>query len=275
MRVEHDGIGWWVEVTGEGPPLVLLHGFSEGIAPWRPLIERLAVYRRVVAVELLGHGASDAPRQVEPYRLDRVLAALDRILEHLRIERFRLLGYSLGGRIALHWALAVPERIEALVAVSASPGIDDPAERETRREADEALAARIEEIGIEAFAAYWEGQALFAGERALPEEERRRLRTARLAHSPAGLAGVLRGLGQGALPPLRRRLRELAMPVGWIVGENDEKYVRIAGACARENPRIRVTVVPGAGHAVHREAPERFLEAVERFLSEERVGRQG
>src|SRR6185503_14272 len=132
---------------------------------------------------------------------------------------FTLGGYSMGGRIALHTALTLgPEIVTRLVLVGASPGLADPAERAARRAADDALAARIETLDIEAFAREWGAQPLFAGQ---PERVAAAAHADRLRNTPAGLAGALRGLGTGVMQPLWDRLPELSIPVTLIVGARD------------------------------------------------------
>jgi len=174
-------------------------------------------------------------------------------------EPCTLVGYSMGGRIALYTALALPGDVERLVLVGASPGLADAAEREARRRADEALADRIETIGAEAFADEWGAQELFAGQ---PERVAAAAHADRLRNTATGLAAALRGLGTGAMPSLWERLGELAIPVTLIVGERDAKFRAIAGRMASALPDCRVEVVPGAGHAVQLERPEAVAAAI-------------
>ena len=130
--------------------------------------------------------------------------------------------------------------------VGASPGIADPAERAARRAADEALAARIEGMDIEAFAREWGAQPLFAGQ---PERVAAAAHADRLRNTPAGLAAALRGLGTGAMEPLWERLGELTIPVTLVTGERDEKFHALAETMLARLPDARHVVVPGAGHA--------------------------
>ena len=131
--------------------------------------------------------------------------------------------------------------------ISASPGLADAGERAARRAADEALADRIEAIGVEAFAREWAAQPLFAGQ---PPEVAAAAHADRLRRSAGELAAQLRGLGTGVMPSLWERLGELPMPVSAVVGERDTKFRAIA-----ERMGFPVAVVPGAGHAVQLEAP--------------------
>ena len=151
---------------------------------------------------------------------------LDRLEALGPAARSRSCGYSMGGRLALALALRTPERVRRLVLVSASPGLADADERAARRRADEALADRIEAIGVEAFAREWAAQPLFAGQ---PARVAAAAHADRLRRTAAEHAAQLRGLGTGVMPPLWERLGELAMPVTLVVGERDAKFRAIAG----------------------------------------------
>ena len=177
----------------------------------------------------------------------------------LGTEPFELVGYSMGGRLALHVALALPERVRRLVLIGASPGIADPAARAERRAADERLADEVEPMTIEAFARRWAQTAVLADQ---PAAVQAAVQADRLRNTPAGLAAALRGLGTGALPSLWERLGELVVPVELVVGERDAKFQAIAEEMAAALPQARVHVVSGAGHAVHLEAPRAVAELI-------------
>ncbi len=230
--------------------VVLLHGFTHTGASWEPVVAALG--REAVAPDIRGHGSASA---VEPVTLAAVLSDLRATAPPM----FTLVGYSMGGRIALHTALALKERVERLVLVGASPGIADDLEREERLRADLALADEIETSTIGEFAARWAETPVLAGQ---PASVRARVEEDRLRNTPAGLARALRGLGTGALPPLWVRLGELTMPVALVVGERDEKFSAIAFRMAGAIERSEVVVVAGAGHAVHLEAPAAVAEII-------------
>jgi 2-succinyl-6-hydroxy-2,4-cyclohexadiene-1-carboxylate synthase len=178
-----------------------------------------------------------------------------------------VLGYSLGGRVALHYAVAAPERVAALILIGASPGIPDEAERRARREADEALARDIERDGVAAFVDRWERLPLFASQATLPAEVRASLRAQRLRNSPTGLANSLRGMGAGSQPSLWDRLPGLHVPTLLIAGELDAKYCDLARKMAAAMPAARLALIPRAGHAAHLEQPAALATAVHDFFS--------
>ena len=229
------------------PTVVFLHGFTHTGRSWHPVIAALGERYWSVADDIRGHG--DASERV-PVSLEAVIEDVDAAAGP---ERYTLVGYSMGGRIALHVALAAGDRVERLVLIGASPGIADEGERSARRRADEKLAGEIERSSIEEFARRWAQTPVLAG---LPPAALDAAHADRLRSTPAGLARGLRGLGTGALPPLWERLGELAMPVTLAVGERDEKFRGIAAEMAVGIPRAPVVIVPGVGHAVHLEAPD-------------------
>jgi 2-succinyl-6-hydroxy-2,4-cyclohexadiene-1-carboxylate synthase len=233
-------------------PLVLLHGFTQTRHSWSPTIAALEAAPRVLAPDLPGHGLAAQRPASFPATTAYIRALAD--------GRFTLGGYSMGGRIALTAALALNNHIDRLVLVGASPGIEDDAERAQRRAADEALATRIEQIGVEAFAAEWAAQPLFDGQ---PATVAAAAHEDRLRNTSNGLATALRGLGTGVMEPLWDRLHELTMPVTLLAGERDEKFRAIAERMAERIPHAEIHVVPGAGHAAQLERPD----VVARYLA--------
>jgi 2-succinyl-6-hydroxy-2,4-cyclohexadiene-1-carboxylate synthase len=226
--------------------LILLHGFTQTGRSWQPVRQALAARYRALAPDLPGHGDFTARRPAS-------FAACDAYLRALAADPITLAGYSMGGRIALHAALALAGRVERLVLIGASPGLAGAAERSARATADAALADRIETIGLAEFVREWSAQPLFAG---MPRGIAELAVADRMRNTAAGLAAALRGLGTGAMPPLWDRLVELELPVELVVGERDQKFRAIAEQMQAALPDARLHVVPGAGHAVQLEAPE-------------------
>jgi len=236
-----------------GETLVLLHGFAGTGRGWDPVIGELGRERyTALAPDLRGHGSRAGARPVtfEAITAD-VLADAP--------ERFALGGYSMGGRIALGIALAVPQRISRLVLVATTAGIEDAGERAARRAADARLADAIEGEGIDAFADRWLAQPLFAGDDE-PAQQRARADIAR--NETGGLAAALRGVGTGAMTPLWSRLGELTMPVLVLAGERDVKFTAIGERLTAAIPGAELVIVPGAGHALPRAAPAPVARAI-------------
>jgi 2-succinyl-6-hydroxy-2,4-cyclohexadiene-1-carboxylate synthase len=233
----------------DAPTLVLLHGFTNSGASWQPVISGLGQRYRALAPDIRGHAsASDA----DPVTLDAVLGDIANLTD----GEFTLVGYSQGGRIALHAALAMPDRVRRLVLIGASPGLADADERTARRLADERLADRVEAMTIEEFATGWAQSPVLSG---VAPDVAAAAHADRLRSTPVGLAAALRGLGTGALPSLWTRLPELPIPVTLLAGERDAKFTAIAYEMADLLPDATVTIVPAAGHAVHLERPDAIL----------------
>lgn len=244
-----------------GSPLLLLHGFTGNQTDWQP-IRHLFSSIETVALDLPGHGRSTAPA---PYSMAQAAAE---IVAHFNGQQFHLLGYSMGGRLALYIALHYPDSVTSLILESASPGLADDAARRLRRQQDNALADRIERDGIVAFVDFWERLSLWKSQEQLTEETRIALRDSRLQNDPIGLANSLRGMGTGVQPSLWSRLGTLEMPVHLVVGALDQKFVAIAHTMAAVMGDVQVDVVAGAGHTVHVERPLRFFESITLFLEE-------
>jgi 2-succinyl-6-hydroxy-2,4-cyclohexadiene-1-carboxylate synthase len=236
-----------------GPPLpaatalVLLHGFAGTPEHWR----------RVIA-ELPAERFDPLPLDialVEPLTPAGVAAAVAAAAP----ARFVLAGYSMGARLALHAALAMPERLERLVLVSGTAGIDDARERAERLAADETLAAEVERGGIEDFVARWAAAPLFEGD---PEWVRDEVAREQRGCEHAALAACLRGLGSGAMAPMWERLAELRVDVAVLAGERDPRYVELGRRLAAALPRAQLSVVASAGHRLALEAPTAVAAAI-------------
>lgn len=226
--LELRGQGYACRVLGAGPALLALHGFTGTGATWLPLAASLGSRQRVLAPDLLGHGASSAPRDPARYGLEQQAADLAALLDHLGEDAVDLLGYSMGGRLALAFALAYPARVRRLLLESTSAGLEDARERAARRAQDERWARRLEHAGLDAFVREWERLPLWASQARLPQATRTALRAQRSLHDPHGLAACLRGCGQGVEPPRWSALPHLDAPVTLIVGTLDDKYTALA-----------------------------------------------
>jgi 2-succinyl-6-hydroxy-2,4-cyclohexadiene-1-carboxylate synthase len=233
--------------------VVLVHGFTQTARSWDDLIPELSHDFEVVAVDAPGHGrASDVHADLVDGAARLAAAG----------GRATYVGYSMGGRLCLHAALDFPDAVHGLVLISATGGIDDVGEREARRAADEALADRIESIGVAAFVDEWLAQPLFAS---LPPAAQGRAE--RLHNTAAGLASSLRLAGTGTQAPLWDRLTDLRIPTLVVAGALDGKFVALGERLAATIPGADLAVVDGAGHTVHLERPDAFLALVLPWLA--------
>lgn len=232
--------------------IVLAHGFTQTARSWSRIETLLAAQladTEIVAVDLPGHGECTAPADADLW------ASADHLVTVGGDAHY--VGYSMGGRVALHAALQAPGRVRSLVLIGATAGIDDRGERDARRDADALLAERIETIGVEAFVDEWLTNPLFAG---LDAESARR--ADRLRNSAAGLAASLRATGTGTQQPLWGRLPEITVPVLVLAGEHDAKFRALGERLTAGLPNATFEVIADAGHSVHLEQPEATADVV-------------
>jgi 2-succinyl-6-hydroxy-2,4-cyclohexadiene-1-carboxylate synthase len=180
-----------------------------------------------------------------------------------------LVGYSMGGRIALAAALEYPEGLDRLVLVSASPGMADEAARERRLSEDEATADCIERLGVDLFLAEWLSRPMFSGlGRRSAAWGSRDLRL-RQSNEAAGLAGAVRLLGHGSQPYLGEGIAGLEIPLVTVAGDRDEAYVSHGQRMAGVAPEGRFIEVSGTGHAVVGEDPASVMKALSDSLGDD------
>lgn len=236
----------------DDPPIVLLHGFTQTGTSWSTVRRHLPAGWDVRSPDLPGHGDAGARRAGLAATSDLLAATLDRPAV--------VVGYSMGGRVALRLALDHPDRVAGLGLLGATAGIDDAAERADRRRADHELAERIEADGVAAFLEGWLAQPLFADLELSPDD-----RAARLANSPAGLAASLRLAGTGTMdPPWWPELGAIRCPTLVAWGEHDAKFAALGRRLADAiGPTATTAALVGCGHAAHLEDPAAFAQLVE------------
>jgi 2-succinyl-6-hydroxy-2,4-cyclohexadiene-1-carboxylate synthase len=226
-------------------PVVFIPGFMQPASAWASVAERLDP-----PTTLLDHREHSFES-----RLPEIQAAGEGAL---------LVGYSLGGRLALRAALRDPGRYAGLVTVGVTAGIEEATERAARAEADERLASWIEAAPIEDVVAVWERQPLFADQSdALIEQQR----AGRLAQDPVALARLLRTAGQGVLEPVWSELLTFELPLLAIAGGRDEGYVSAAKKIADTAPNAKVQIVENAGHAPQLQQPAEVAALIAAFRS--------
>ena len=264
-----NGLRYHIRQNGQGAALLLLHGFTGTGETWSPVWARLAQNYWLIAPDLIGHGRTDAPATSDRYNMTAAAADLVALLDHLGVGCVHLLGYSMGGRLALYTALHYPARFRTLTLESASPGLRTTAERDDRRGRDDVLADRIEREGVTSFIDFWETLSLWESQQhILDDAAKAALRAERLSQRPCGLANSLRGMGTGVQPSLWERLPELTLPVQLIAGASDEKFVGINEAMCASLANAQLSIISQAGHTVHLEQPRRFQDIITAFLSE-------
>ncbi len=254
------------ECDGGGDPLVLLHGFTTNSESWRPMLADLEVGHTAIRIDLPGHGRSPTPPN--SYNFDACVADILGVLDRLNIDQTDLLGYSMGGRIALALTCTAPHRVRKLVLESASPGLADGAARTERKASDRRLAEEIRNKPLSQFIERWLEQPLFRTLQHAPQSILAQSVSVRMKNSAPGLAAALHTLGTGSQPSMWDRLSALPQQTMLLTGALDEKFQRIADEMHLLMPNSRRTVVADAGHTTHLEKAEDFVREVLDFLAE-------
>ena len=244
------------------PKVVALHGFTGSGKDFEPLRECLDPRFEVTAPDFPGHGDLTNQRDPSAYSLAEHLNTISDATDAAN-EPITLLGYSMGGRLALHWALAHPERVRRLILIGASPGLRTHDEREERIRGDQALAQFIRVEGLNKFLKYWNTKTFFKPLLALPPDRLDPILIRRQKNSPEALALSLEHVGTGILPSLWNRLTELKCRTDLVVGQHDGKFIEIAHAMAERMPKSRISIIEDAGHAVHLEKPQDLATLIE------------
>lgn len=267
MDVVVEGVSFHVEVFGDGFPLVCLHGFTGDTTTWLPFVEEWSKHSKVIIPDIIGHGQTDSPDSEQRYQIEAAAHDLSKLLDQIGVEQVDILGYSMGGRLALTFALLFPHRVRKLILESASPGLLTEKERELRRMNDAKLANFIKEQGIQSFVDYWEEIPLFSTMKGLPKSLQETIRKQRLNNSPVGLANSLIGMGTGSQPSWWERLNELEMDVLLLTGQKDNKFCLLAKKMINELKNGTWMVFENSGHAIHVEEKEKFGTIVSDFLN--------
>ena len=246
VKILCQDVTYHVEIKGKGKPLLLLHGFTGDHSTWDDVVNKLSQQYMCIIPDILGHGKSDSPKEFERYAMEKIVTDLQHILNYLDVSKVHLLGYSMGGRLALSFAVLCGNKVETLILESASPG-------------------------IEAFVEYWGNIPLFATQKNLPDDVKSKITEQRLRNQPVGLANSLLGMGTGVQPSWWNELPALNIPVLLLSGEYDQKFCKIARIMDEKLPNSEWKIINEVGHAIHVEDSEMFGRIVSEFLEKWRV----
>ena len=254
----------YIESHGDGPPIILIHGFTGDTTTMRELSDGLDGCGRRILFDLVGHGKSEAPPW-STYKMGDAVAQVAGIVESLD-ERPAIIGYSMGARVALA-AAANGMNLRALVTIGGRADIADVEERVLRRCSDVGLADEIEERGIAWFVDHWASRPFYASQQTLGPAHLEAARLQRLGNSSHALAASLRGMGAGAQDPDHGRLASVVTPTLVMLGELDLRFRAHADELLARLPNAELSVIPVAGHAAHVEAPGETVRRIREFLT--------
>ncbi|OGB67137.1 MAG: 2-succinyl-6-hydroxy-2,4-cyclohexadiene-1-carboxylate synthase [Caldithrix sp. RBG_13_44_9] len=245
------------------PLLVFLHGFLGSVDDWNFAVDHFVSDYCCLRIDLPGHGQT---RLADPaqYAMPSTARLLIELLDKLKMSQAHLLGYSMGGRLALYLGVHYPDRFLKIILESASPGLEDSREQKQRQEQDERLAQALEKKELEQFLREWYNLPLFQNLSLHPSF--REMFQRRLQNDPLDLARSLRQMGTGSQPSLWSRLSEVQLPVLLLAGEKDQKFRDLAIQMQERNSQFRISVVESCGHTIHFENEKRFLQEAAEFL---------
>ncbi len=258
-RLNHRSFG-----DPSSPAVVFFHGFMGDSSDWKEVAEGLLDRLHIITVDLPGHGSSlSLPK--EYYSIVGEATQVAALMDDLSIEQFALVGYSMGGRLALQLAVTFPSRVIRLVLESTTAGLKDEEARRERIASDELKAGELEQLPLEQFVESWYRQPLFASLAERPDLLSE-LTARRRQNEPNELAKSLRQSGTGTMTPLWDALKSIEIPSLCLAGELDPKYAALARQMAVAMSNCRAEIVPDAGHIVHLEQPETYIARLRAFL---------
>ncbi len=255
----------WASTSDMSASILCVHGFCGAAHDFQICADSYT--GRILALDLLGHGGSAPIPDAKALTLDQTVNQVVEATNALELEAPVLLGYSMGGRIALATVLAYPNRFSGLILVGATAGLQGEEQRRDRRQSDEELARRARRLGSADFSSYWATQDLIQTQQTIPEPYRTLMQAERRGLSMSTIVASLEGLGQGVCPDQWENLTTIKVPVVLITGESDTKYGRIAQKMATRLPVGQHIVLPDVGHAAHLECPQGFSRVLDSILN--------
>jgi 2-succinyl-6-hydroxy-2,4-cyclohexadiene-1-carboxylate synthase len=246
--------------------VLMLHGFTGSLDDWREIHSSLNPNFNYVGIDLVGHGSSDSPANIDKYSPRALSKQINDLLNNLSIEQVIILGYSMGGRAALSFSINHPNKIKGLILESTTAGIESKTIRSERIETDAELAGFIESHNIEEFVDLWMSKEIFNTQRRFSNEKLKNIWKKKTLNSKIGLANSLRGFGTGRMDYFGSKLNQINCPVLLITGELDTKFTKINSVLKKKFPNAKHKIIKNAGHNAHIEEPGRFITITNDFL---------
>lgn len=269
LQIDNYGLSYLAEGNSSNPTILFLHGFMGDLSEFKQAIAILSKQFYCVAIDLLGHGQT---RVIDPktdqddyYTIQSTANFVIKFLDLLRVNRCFLVGYSMGGRLALYLTIHFPQYFCRTILESASAGLQTAQERGDRVAKDQLLAAKLEAGDFRLFLENWYQQPIFASLRSHPNFDQ--MLEQRLNNSPVLLAKSLRNLSTGMQPSLWEKLPENQIPLLLLAGELDPKFVQINRQMQQLCKYSQLEVIPSCGHNIHFENSDLFVEKIKAFCS--------
>ena len=247
--LDRDGVRIHYEIHGDGPPLILTHGYSSTSAMWGEQIAPLSKHHRLILWDMRGHGQSDYPDDPKAYSEALTVADIAALLDAVGAERAVVGGLSLGGYMSLAFYRAHPERVRALLIIDTGPGFKKDDARDAWNERARDTAERFEREGLTVL------------------KSASRERSSAQHRDAKGLALAARGMLTQRDARVIELLPEIKVPSLIVVGADDTPFLAASDYMAAKIPGARKVVIPSAGHAVNIDQPQAFVDAVEPFLA--------
>jgi 2-succinyl-6-hydroxy-2,4-cyclohexadiene-1-carboxylate synthase len=252
------------------PILFFLHGFANDSRDWNEVISLLPKSYNWITIDLPGFGNSCTPKETYFYTTEFMVNLIDELVKYLNIDKINLVGYSMGGRIALSYASKHNDNLSSLILESSSPGLKTKLERQLRTKSDLELAEFIQNNSIDDFAIYWKNLPLFSSQKKLSEEKKEILFNRMIELNKDGLIESLKGFSLGIMPDLWNYLSEFHVKTLLITGELDDKYLSINKEMNQLLPNSKLKIVKNTGHNIHLEKPEEFVNLLSSFLQNQK-----
>jgi 2-succinyl-6-hydroxy-2,4-cyclohexadiene-1-carboxylate synthase len=272
MKLDYSGIKLNIEQFGEIDPikeyLLFLHGFTGCAEDWIPTIEQLPAKYNLFSMDIIGHGKSDSPLNVSFYTSDSITNQIKFVKDHLTTKKIFVIGYSMGGRAALSFAVTYPDEIRGLVLESSTVGIRSDEERKKRYEEDLKIAEFIETHTLDEFIEMWQDKEIFNTQRRFSNDKLKKIKKKKASGSKVGYANILKGFSTGIMPPLHDKLKNIPTKILLISGDLDTKFTGINARLAKRFYKAKHKIVKNSGHNTHLEEPKRFIEILTNYFNQ-------
>lgn len=250
--------------------IVFLHGFTGSGEAFRYICENLGGFRCVI-IDLIGHGSTESPDNAKRYAIYEQIADLYQIFTKLSINRVHLLGYSMGGRLAMRFATKYPDLVRTLILESTHPGIESTKERNEREFRDNKLAEDIL-MDYPGFMSKWNRLPLLQSPEEGKSDENRKVTHEHFKHiqagqNPVGIANSLREFGAGNVDSVKEPLKKLNIPAGIITGSADIAYTQMWNELTSDLHNGTHYVIRNAGHRVHLDCPDVYIQTIKTFIN--------